>query len=363
MKPEDIWYFIKYLPALRRFAGRPVDKNTILLIEANTCHGEVLPAYANYLLELGFNVDLMLTPQQAKLNPLARIKNSRIYPVVLPRSLIAKLMENDDKLGKYHTIFFTSQIIYAKINGREPVTIFDNFPNLKKYIHKLVAVEHQFEIKNDLLASLNKSIVLADYLRDSAMVNPHYFGEIKINPKNEKTIFISVGATRSERRNAKLLVDAVGKLHEEKISNFQIIIIGRSRLGIPRKLKQYFSFRGFVDYPKMYETIEMSDFFISLLDPENLDHDHYITTRTSGSFQLVYGFRKPTIIAEKFARKHKLDCGNSIIYNKNSELADAMKTAIEMSREDYEKMRNILNKHVEDIYLKSLENLKKISGG
>src|SRR5699024_1247453 len=111
-------------------------------------------------------------------------------------------------------------------------------------------------------------------------------------------------------------------------------------------------------YPTLYSEVNNADFFLPLLDPENPDHDRYIKDGTSGSFQLIYGFAKPCLINKKFAGVHGFDSENSIVYEKNSDLPQAMADAINMSKEEYENKQTKLKELASDIYKKSLENLR-----
>ena len=110
----------------------------------------------------------------------------------------------------------------------------------------------------------------------------------------------------------------------------------------------------------MYKELEKADFFLTLLDPDNSEHDRYITTGTSGSFQLIYGFAKPCLINKKFAALHGFNEENSIIYEKNSDFTEALKKAIDMSANDYNSMQNSLKIYADNLYQTSLKDLKEV---
>jgi hypothetical protein len=102
-----------------------------------------------------------------------------------------------------------------------------------------------------------------------------------------------------------------------------------------------------------------SDFLLSLLDPDNPDHNRYITLGTSGSFQLIYGFSKPCLIAEKFAAVYGFSSENAVVYKENKELGAAMLKAMDMKEDEYGSIRKNLIALSDDIYQRSLENLKR----
>ena len=100
---------------------------------------------------------------------------------------------------------------------------------------------------------------------------------------------------------------------------FHVTIIGGR---IENKLKvllnkthlyKYVTFTGRIPYDIMYEYISKSDFFLPLLDPKY--HGIYLSKKTSGSFQLAYGFIIPMLIEKTFAEKYGFNNSNSIIYN------------------------------------------------
>ncbi len=72
---------------------------------------------------------------------------------------------------------------------------------------------------------------------------------------------------------------------------------------------------------------------------------------------MIYGFRKPPVIAAKFAPLRGLDRRNSLIYEDSSRLADAMATAIRMTPRDYAAMQKELDQYAKKLYRESLANL------
>jgi hypothetical protein len=109
----------------------------------------------------------------------------------------------------------------------------------------------------------------------------------------------------------------------------------------------------------MYNEIENADFILTAFE-NNDDHLKYTTIKTSGTFQLVYGFNKPVIINSNFAEINSFNDENSILYGSNNEYTDAMKQAIIQSNEQYNIMRKNLRETSGCIYNESLNNLKGI---
>lgn len=362
-KISDIKSYQNEISEYTRVLNTNVKDNTILLIEPNDCHGEVIPGYAQYFKELGFNVDIIITPKQKETNSLYMFENTDINIYVFGRNFIKNFLSSQ-KIEQYKYIVFTSHIMYERINYIIYPTIFQHFPVLENYRAKLFVVEHRFEFVDTKLLE-NKHIIMLTKLPahkpDVIWANPHYFGEICVSSKNPVTTeFIMVGAIAKQRRNCSILVDAVNKLVAEGFDNFRVTVIGRGTLdAIPHKLQKYFNILGTVPYDKMYREMEKADFFLPLIDPDNPEHERYITVGTSGSFQLIYGFQKPCLIAEKFAGIHYFDNENSIIYKTNDELSEAMRKAIFMSQQDYMKKQASLKLIADSLYKESLNNLQE----
>lgn len=138
--------------------------------------------------------------------------------------------------------------------------------------------------------------------------------------------------------------------------NFRLTVIGKGKLSAyDSALIDFIDIKGRVSYSKLYEEMESSDFILPMLDPDNKEHYRYLKYGVSGSIQLIYGFGKICIINRKFASVYGLNDGNSVIYDRNEDLPNALKRAIDMS----EKQNNLKN-YVNHIYTQSLDNLKTI---
>ena len=321
-------------------------------------HAEVVPGYVKYLLDLGFKVAVFVTPKRYAEGLFCRFDDPRI--ALHQRSQRAiRLLFRFGGIGKARGILITTA---RKISGRPDYSREHRLFAQRNVDQRLLIVEHDVKPAADCGALTPDIITLRAAHYGSAVttvVNPHYFGEVAVTPKNLELIrFITIGALRGKRRNVQLLVAAASRLHETACSAFVITVIGRGNLrGVPHHLRRYFEIKGRVDFSTLYSELEQSDFFLPLLDPDNAKHERYITTGTSGSFQLIFGFAKPCLIAEKFASRNNFDANNSLLYANNEMLADAMKTAIEMTPACYAKMQSNLQVDAALLYQKSLENL------
>ena len=158
-----------------------------------------------------------------------------------------------------------------------------------------------------------------------------------------------------------MLISAVEELKKENL-NFHITVVGKkpffSQSHISANLNELFTFRYKQTYIDLYNSVYQSDFIIINLDPDNVDDIKFRQTRVTGSSQLVYGFLKPALINKNFANFYYFNSSNSLIYE-NSNLSKVMKYAINMSNKKYKKLKDNLLLLSKEIYLSSLNNVKK----
>ena len=332
---------------------RPLMKdNTFLLWEpCSMNHAEVVPGFTQYLLDLGYSVSVLVTPEQIDGGLFSLFgENKRVYLNRMSGKNVRKfLLKNGLAEAKGILISTLTRKIRIKdiplAEGR-----------------KILCVSH--DVGKDAAVIDEKTVTMrrVDYggLK-TTVVNPHYFGEVELPAKNEIVNFISVGALREKRRNAALVVEAARKLYRTGMRDFRITVIGKGSLrDLPKELRPFFRITGRLEFRDMYNELQRADFFLPLLDPLNPEHDRYITTGTSGSFQLIYGFLKPPVIASRFATINGFDGNNGIIYESNADLASAMEKAVGMTDGEYDETRKNLKRYTESLYRESLENLRRL---
>jgi hypothetical protein len=383
--------FVLSLADVREYIGsfkllREVRPNSVLVVEPNDCHGEVIPSYVRYLVNLGYDADVLMRPEVYDLKPFCRYEDARVRCLALPLELQKHFFALKKSLDRYKRIFFTSHILYQALQlhsglmyrtltlrdgtvfGR-CLPIFAHFPALRESLDRLVVVEHHFDFADRELLARDKVITLTDFNAPgspSIGVNPHFFGEVRMTPRSEGnfTNFITVGALKNFRRSCDLLLESVWELHRSRPGAFKITVIGLGELEkIPEEIRPYFDIRGRVDFPALYAEMEASDFFLTLLDPSNIEHDRYLTTGTTGSFQLIYGFAKPCLIHEKFAGKYELTNENSLIYTANAGLAETMRRAMNMGGEEYSSLQSALKETADAIDARSANTFHRIMTG
>ena len=272
------------------------------MVEVNDFHGECLPGYAKYLLDMGYSVDILTNKNLEQELPTSMFSNN---PMVTTKYLsITEIFDfiNSKHADNYDVCLFNSDVIWVNNTWKT----FLDFINVHRIKPKILCVEHRLEYLPALTRNVNALGLKKFYeFRNTFEVNPHYFGEYPKHTKNKIVNFVVAGNIQQTRKNYNLLFDAVTELADKNINNFKITVIGRGNLGdLPEKIRKFFDIKGRVSYPDLYKYISEADFFATLLDPDFKEHDRYLTTGTSGSFQLIYGLNIPCIIAEKFTKCH-----------------------------------------------------------
>lgn len=284
--------------SMRAWRRHPVAGRTILILEPNYCHGEVIPGFCRHLLDMGYRVDVLMHHSLARQSPLCCFKEGDIH-IFTAMCTSWKRLAKARVLTRYEAILISTSAFYD-IPGWASflhMTGLDKFANL-------LAVEHEQKdiprFGEEELDRQGRLLTLGSFPR-GMMVNPHFFGEIPPAPRNREPVFITVGSLSAQRKNHELLVEALETVCNEGYRNFSVIIVGEGELGkIPGHLRPFLHVAGKLDFPAMYEAMRRADYFLPLLDPGNPAHNRYITTGVTGSAQLVYGFAKIPVIHEKF---------------------------------------------------------------
>lgn len=340
-----------------KFKLYKVRTNSVLVVEPNPYHGEIIPGFIKYFQDLGYNVDLYWRYENNKTNSICDLNN--VNKFICSPKLYKKILQNK-KIGDYEYCF-VSTTTYVKPD-RTDVAFFDYLGYVPETKYGAFIVEHNLRLclkrydEGKWLAK-GRLFTLSGF-DGTPMLNPHYFKKsVQRHEKNKTTTFVVAGRfIKSE----KVFLNAVNKLIEDNVTNFQIIIIG-VKTKIPKNLGRYIKCVGFVKFPKMYSIIDKSDFILPLLNYEDEYQKKFLTESTTGSRQLSLGFVKPVIINELFGRVYDFDNKNSILYPGHN-LFDAMKKAIELSNNDYSIMRNNLQKLADKVYQESLNNLREATG-
>ena len=330
-----------------------VKKHSILIFEPNKYHHECIPGYSNYFLNLGYNVDIIIHIFGIdSLNLFPDFRNIRLF-IFYNKKEIEKNCKKLSIINKKYDYILLQSTDKSKKRLYIKLKLF-NINNCIFVFHDISWADRRYSryFKKNRIWTLGN-------ISKCLQVNPHYFGNIIIKNKNEKTRFF---LTSTLYRNYTYLIESAKLLKKENF-NFEIIILGRAKRldpqTIPISLSDNFIFKQNVSYVDLYNYVESSDFIIIPLDANSKNDIQYNKTKVTGSAQLVYGFLKPAIINEKFSYFYNLNSENSLLYN-NSNLYNIMRNAILLTDKDYKKLQSNLQIIEKEIYKISINNIKKV---
>lgn len=328
-------------------------KDRVLLVEFCNYHGEVLLGMIKYLLDLGYKVDVLTVIEQKRQNSLTcfydDINVNICYTSI--KNILSILLDESSKI--YKSIIFNTQY-----------DIIDKYyKELKENNNKIYIIYHDIRLLDYKLIGYDNIIVLRSFNNEKTKnkyVNPHYFGNVVLNKKNENIIkFLITGINITKEHNVNMIINTIRYLKSKSYKNFLFIIISRYPLDKRlKKFKKYISYKNNVGYDILYEEIKKSDYILPMLDYNN--NDEYTKYISSGSFQLIYGFIKLGIIERKIAAYYDLNENNSLLYDNAEEFKYSISKAVDMTDEEYKIKQNNLKLYSDILYKESLDNLKNI---
>ncbi len=359
----EIYYLFGFLPIFKKTLKTPLIKdNTFIVWEpCSKSHSEVVPGFCKYLLDLGYHVSVLVTPERYKEGLFSRFQDKNLTLNKLSQKEIKEFFKNTPIDNVKGVMVTTVGKICDCVHYDRAYQAF--YPNTGK--KKLLFVEHEASFALDK-NTWNENLITLRELNykngKSIVINPHYFGDVKITDKNpDITNFITIGAIKPNKKNSKMIIDSFYEVYKKGYRNFKVTVVGKGSLKhLPKELHKFFDIKGRLSFSKMYDELEKADFMLTSYNEDDPEHIRYNTSGTSGNFQLMYGFLKPCIITQGFAPINGLNNKNSILYEKEENYPDAIEKAINMDNNSYKQMQNNLREYQEWLYKNSLENLKNI---
>ncbi|MDR3001131.1 MAG: hypothetical protein LBU89_07695 [Fibromonadaceae bacterium] len=340
---------LQSIAALIGFKPFEYRENTVLLLEPYDVHGEVIPGLVKYLLDLGYNVDVIISMTGRGRNDTSLFssfeKNDKVRVKSMAGYKINRLLRTSPLKHYKHIIinsFYDKDINFYKVDlfKLKPVCMLHN-PNITEPYFKT----------NKIISLVKMDCINRE---PPLVVNSHYFGDITKSNKSETTTFIAFNSKNLFRRNLHLLFRACDALYKKKINNFCVKIIGKG-IAIPPVYRDNFLVFESLNFKQMFDEVSKSDFLLGLIDAASVEY----ANKASGSFQLSYGFSKPIILHSKFGGNSGFTNDNSVLHDSNDSLASAMENCINMSENDYSLMVAELEKTEKQLYKDSLNNLKR----
>lgn len=123
--------------SMRAWRRHAVAGRTILILEPNYCHGEVLPGFCRHLLDMGYRVDVLMHHSLAGQSPLCCFKENEIQ-IFTAMCTSWKRLAKAPVLNRYEAILVSTSAFYDTPGwaGFLHMTGLDRFTNL-------LAVEHE----------------------------------------------------------------------------------------------------------------------------------------------------------------------------------------------------------------------------
>ena len=331
-----------------------IRKGSILMIETNNYHGDTMPGMARYFVDLGYYVDILLSPKEFDINPFSRYKYKKIRIFRSDLSQTKTILENKI-VEKYDYIYFNSD----RVNFSRDYS-YRYFKSKYLTNEKCLYMLHHPEDFRTLEGKKCFTLWEFENFKGVDAIFPAYFGEFQIKNSRLQTKFVVIGNIDRSRKDFTLLLTGVTSLLKQKINDFHISVIARKGdIEIPKALVQHISFKGSLSYPEMYKEIDDADYILPLLNSDIEDHLRYVTQGISGTIILSYAFRRPCVIENTFAKFYQMNERNSIIYKDSNCFEEALKKAIHTNFETYTDMQSNLSETYFSLYKKSIINLSK----
>jgi len=333
-----------------------VQENSVLVIELTGVHGENLPSLAKYLLDLHYNVDILLKKPEKKENNrndlglFACFNDDNRLKIRVLSGMDINLLLRSAAITLYRHVVVGSFCDRMKRNHFYRVDLFKLKPICM--IHNPDTVNNDYFKTNKIISLVKMNCINRE---PPCVISCHYFGDFPRKEKSKKTVFATLNTKDLSRRNLYLLFSACDNLYKKNISNFTVKIIGNG-LKIPERFRDNFYVFGFLDFQKMYKEIETADFFLALIDQASIKY----TNKASGSYGLSYGFIKPIILHRKFSSVSSFNDENSVLYDDNNDLSDAMEKCINISNDRYQSLVFSLENSGKELYNTSLCNFKEV---
>ena len=196
---------------LAEFLGADVPEKCVLMVEPSITHGELAPGFAKYWLDLGYHVHALLHDRVAGDNPFCRFNHERLRLFRHSYCCYEKFLSGP-RVAKYRHVFFSTPAYARWTRDGQKYSLHDCTQSFSMNGSDVFLVEHRLDdidayLERDFLQKA-RLVTLAEFAwagQTTLMVNPHFYGDIRVTPKNDRVNFIVVGAVDEKRKNHTLL--------------------------------------------------------------------------------------------------------------------------------------------------------------
>lgn len=332
----------------KSFLHSDVPENCVLVVETNGYHGEVLIGVVEYLLSLGYKVDVLLRTKLFLDRALEVGFDDRVRAFAANRQDIYIILSSS-KIKHYEYVFFnTLKSAHLSILSKALI---------KTPKNGFLAIDHNFFADYDRILPKHRIFSLIPNPKYPFFINTHYFGKYaKLQKPSQNIEFLIAGRVQ---KDLQANLDFFKQLKSNHNINFKITIVGNYDKNIFNidSLESNINFTGYLNYPELYERASSSHFILTLLDAKNTAHNRYLYD-FSGSIGLSYGFNIIPIIHQKFAAHFLLDESNALIYDDNN-FFETLQKAISLSSSEIKSKQESLQNLTTKLKQDSIKNLKQ----
>ena len=315
------------------------------LIEYNHYHDITFSTLVHILQKLNIKVDIYTSPQNIQRN--AFVYTSCFKGLRIRRSE-GRLFGLRERFERYRSYDFVI------VNSIEPKKKW--LSRAERIACPMLAILHNARLYNTdeeyekfFLDKNRKLVVLGKHINqylkdvvDSWWIAPIYLTDSYFDQNNMETTFCVQGAIQYNRRNYLSLLQAVERFHTETNHKIKIKLVGgivnadnqQFDLDIhQRDITHFFEIiKGDVSYETYFKFIGTSDFLLPLLDNTLPDYQKYVVDKMTTSIPISIGLNVIPIVHKQFAKIYEIK-QSSVCYE-NGELYDAMRKALNMSKEE-----------------------------
>jgi hypothetical protein len=343
------------------------DKKKICAFEASLGHDIICPSINEYFEKLGYEVDFLLSEENNthrwSFFGLTKSSNYRIITGEFP-FLSALLLTKT--IRQYDFVVFSTNIkFYGNFYRGSVIKFFmEILRNIPKPKYTFLQIAPHFPkntIELDIFNKTHKIDGITTFsssgYNGSLIFSTHSLGNAEITQKSQKTKFITTG-NFSDRKNHKMLYEAIAKLVNEGITDFEVYVnsMPHGAFYPDESLMPYIK-KSDPKPMKLFYDWQECDFALALLDSSHQwSRDYFGQGTFSGGAMLALDFAKPYILENYFSKSFGFDDKMALLYERQ-DLYKAMKIAINMTVEEYSKYQQAMKTEADKRYNETLYNL------
>lgn len=333
----------------KAFFRAHIPHNCVLIVEYQFTHGEVLCGLVHYMLELGYQVDVLLHTQLF-LDKALDIDFDDRARVFATHPTNIEMLLHTQQIQHYEFVLFNTLVIY-----QNPLMSILNRIPCRQPKNGFLAIEHNGTIQYNRMLPCHRIFSLLPNGLYQYYINTYFFGTDTYSSKSWDTVEFLISGRIA--KDLSIILDFFREIRHIHTIPFRLSITGNYNPNLYNldNLEPFIHFMGYIDYQKLYQYAKRSHFILCLLDANNPEDDRYLYD-FSGSLGLSYGFGIIPIIHNKFAPHFMLDSNNALIYE-DGELFRVLLKAFCISKPEMQQKISNLQDLAKQLHKQSLLNI------